>query len=145
MRKFDLYDKVVVTKNGEKTNGCIVSFNTVEDAEGYILDRSDNAVLEPQEHLYTVLIGECPFDDGTPCCFEEFFESELDWHKADMTGTSDNPFAGTNTAILDMMKKNDMCQMHIEMFVSQTYDRACINRDYYDSLAETEATGNLKP
>lgn len=43
------------------------------------------------------------------------------------------------------MNKNRLEGMHIEMFVEQEYDKVCIYRDYYETLAETDETGDLKP
>ena len=78
MRKFDLYDKVVITKKGqENRNGCIVGFTTIEE-DGCIIDKPSGVPVEPEEHAYNVLIGEIDFEDeNVSIQIEECFESEL--------------------------------------------------------------------
>jgi hypothetical protein len=147
MRKFDLYDKVVIIKKGEENrNGCIVGFTTIEE-DGCIVDKPSGISVEPEEHAYNVLIGEVEFDEEDASIqIEECFESDLQYkNDIDYEGTPENPFAGTNKAILDFMNKNRLEGMHIEMFVEQEYDKVCIYRDYYETLAETDETGDLKP
>jgi len=78
MRKFNLYDKVVVTrKDEEPKNGCIVGFTTMEE-DGCIIDKPSGNLLEPQEHAYNVIIGEADFTKTKANVrIEECFESEL--------------------------------------------------------------------
>ena len=82
MRKFDLYDKVVIIKKGEENrNGCIVGFTTIEE-DGCIIDKPSGVPVEPEEHAYNVLIGEIDFEDeNVSIQIEECFESELSLSK----------------------------------------------------------------
>jgi len=78
MRKFNLYDKVLVTrKDEEPENGCIVGFTTMEE-DGCIVEKPSGVPVEPEEHAYSVLIGEVEFniEDGS-IEIEECMESEL--------------------------------------------------------------------
>lgn len=80
MRKFDLYDKVVIIKKGEENrNGCIVGFTTMEE-DGCIVDKPSGVSVEPEEHAYSVLIGEVEFDShNAKIEIEECMESELQY------------------------------------------------------------------
>ena len=78
MRKFELYDKVVITKKDEEDrHGCIVGFTTVEE-DGCIVDKEEGRLVEPEEHSYSVLIGEVEFYSETAKIdIEECMDSEL--------------------------------------------------------------------
>ena len=78
MRKFNLYDKVVVTRKDEESkNGCIVGFTTMEE-DGCIIDKTSGIPVELEEHTYNLLIGEIDFEDeNVSIQIEECFESEL--------------------------------------------------------------------
>ena len=82
MRKFNLDDKVVITKKEqENRNGCIVGFTTIEK-DGCIIDKPSGLPVEPEEHAYKVLIGEIDFEDeNLSIQIEECFESELSLSK----------------------------------------------------------------
>ena len=82
MRKFNLYDKVIVSRTGKKSkNGCIVGFTTMEE-DGCIIDKPSGTIVEPQEHAYNVIIGEADFTKTKATVrIEECFESELSLDK----------------------------------------------------------------
>lgn len=53
------------------------------------------------------------------------------------------PFDESNELIKKFMKENDLSLMHIEMFLSIEFDKVSVDREYYDTLEETEETKKL--
>ena len=78
MKKFSLYDKVIVSRADKKAKkGCIVGFTTKEK-DGCIIDKPSGNLVEPQEHAYNVIIGEADFTETKANIrIEECVESEL--------------------------------------------------------------------
>lgn len=53
------------------------------------------------------------------------------------------PFDESNELIKKFMKENDLSLMHIEMFLSIEFYKVSVDREYYDTLEETEETKKL--
>lgn len=80
MRKFELFEKVLIKPDGENKEqiGCIVGFET-DDIDGGITAKNPDHFGTPPEHSYIVIEGEVKYnyETGIEIGLTEYLESDI--------------------------------------------------------------------